>query len=99
MAYQGILPNGVYIVEVEEGGPAEAGGMLPGDIIVDVDDNVITSTAQLQNIISARKAGDTLNVKVYRVPGITELEGNEEIPDGEYVDLQIVLAVMEEIKQ
>ncbi|MBR4082217.1 MAG: trypsin-like peptidase domain-containing protein [Clostridia bacterium] len=96
---QGLLPNGVYIVEVEEGGPAEAAGMLAGDIIVDVDDNIITSTTQLQNIISARKAGDTLNVKVYRVPGITELEGNAEIPDGEYVDLKIVLAVMEEIKQ
>ena len=96
---QGLLPNGVYILEVEAGSPAEAAGMLAGDIIVDVDDTVITSTTQLQSIISAKEAGDSLQVKVYRVPGITELEGDEEIPEGAYVDLTIVLAVVEEIKQ
>lgn len=95
----GDLPNGVYIKEVEKNGPADKAGMIAGDIIVDVDDNVITSTSQLQEIISGHREGDELNIKVYRVPGMTTLDGNEEIPDGEYVDLKVTLAVVDDIKQ
>ncbi len=95
----GDLPNGVYIKEVEKNGPAEKAGMIAGDIIVDVDNTVITSTSQLQEIISEHREGDELATKVYRVPGMTTLDGNEEIPDGEYVDLKVILAVVDDIKQ
>ena len=95
----GALPNGVYVKEVEENSPAALGGIQPGDIIVDVNDTVITSTTQLTNLISGFNAGDVLNIKVYRVPGLADLKGNEEIPDGEYVDLQVTLAVVDDIKQ
>ena len=95
----GALPNGVYVKDVEENSPAALGGIQPGDIIVDVNDTVITSTTQLTNLISGLNAGDVLNIKVYRVPGLADLKGNEEIPDGEYVDLQVTLAVVDDIKQ
>ena len=95
----GALPNGVYVKEVEENSPAAMGGMQPGDIIVDVDDTVITSTTQLTSIVGAKQAGDTLKIKVYRVPGLADMQGNEEIPDGEYIDLEVVLAIVDEIKQ
>ena len=95
----GALPNGVYVKEVEENSPAAMGGMQPGDIIVDVDDTVITSTTQLTSIVGAKQAGDTLKIKVYRVPGLVDMQGNEEIPDGEYIDLEVVLAIVDEIKQ
>ena len=95
----GALPNGVYVKEVEENSPAAMGGMQPGDIIVDVDDTVITSTSQLTSIVGAKQAGDTLKIKVYRVPGLADMQGNEEIPDGEYIDLEVVLAIVDEIKQ
>jgi len=95
----GILPNGVYVTDVEEGGPAATAGMQAGDIIVDVNDTIITSTSQLQAIIGELKAGDTLAVKVYRVPGITELTDSNDIPDGEYVDLSVTLAIVDNIKQ
>ena len=95
----GALPNGVYVKEVEENSPAAMGGMQPGDIIVDVDDTVITSTSQLTGIVGAKQAGDTLKIKVYRVPGLADMQGNEEIPDGEYIDLEVVLAIVDEIKQ
>lgn len=95
----GALPNGVYVKEVEENSPAAMGGMQAGDIIVDVDDTVITSTTQLTGIINEKQAGDTLKIKVYRVPGLADMQGNEEIPDGEYIDLEVVLAIVDEIKQ
>ena len=95
----GTLPKGVYVSEVESGSPAEAAGMQVGDIIVDVNDNVITSTSALQSIVAEYKAGDTLQVKVYRVPGLADLTSMDEIPDGSYVDLEITLAVMDDVKQ
>ena len=95
----GELPNGAYVANVEQNGPAEKAGMQVGDIIVDVDGTVITSSSQLQSIVYGHSAGDTLNVKVYRVPGLADLGANDEIPDGEYVDLTITLALVDETNQ
>ena len=104
LVLQGILPKGVYVSEVEAGSPAEKAGMLPGDIIVDVDDTIVTNSAEMNTIISAKGVGDVLKVKVYRVPGLADLmeQGSvnpDDIPDGEYVDLEVVLAIVDEIKQ
>lgn len=81
----GQLPNGVYVTEVEEGSPAAEAGMQAADIIVDADNTVITSTSQLQEIIAEKNAGDTVEIKVYRVPGLADLTDADEIPEGEYI--------------
>ena len=36
---------------------------------------------------------------VYRVPGITDLTGSDDIPDGEYFDLEVTLEVIDNVKQ
>ncbi|MGN1020284.1 MAG: S1C family serine protease [Aristaeellaceae bacterium] len=95
----GDLPNGVYIREVEKDGPADKAGLQAGDIIVDVNDTVITSSSQLQEIIAASKEGDVLHLKVYRVPGLATLDVNEQIPDGEYIDVDVTLAIVDDVKQ
>ena len=95
----GDLPNGVYIREVEKDGPADKAGLQAGDIIVDVNDTVITSSSQLQEIIAGSREGDVLHLKVYRVPGLADLDVNEEIPDGEYIDVDVTLAIVDDIKQ
>ncbi|MGN0972854.1 MAG: S1C family serine protease, partial [Aristaeellaceae bacterium] len=95
----GDLPNGVYIKEVEKGGPADKAGLQAGDIIVDANDTIITSSSQLQEIIAASKEGDVLHLKVYRVPGLDTLDVNEEIPDGEYIDVDVTLAIVDDVKQ
>ena len=95
----GQIPDGVFITDVEAGSPAEAAGMEVGDIIVDVNGVVITSTSQLQGEIAKYAAGDTLAIKVYRAPGILDVSGNADAPDGDYVDLQVTLAVIDEIRQ
>ena len=104
LVLQGILPKGVYVSEVEAGSPAEKAGMLPGDIIVDVDDTIVTNSAEKNTLISAKGVGDVLKVKVYRAPGLADLmeQGSvnpDDIPDGEYVDLEVVLAIVDEIKK
>ena len=95
----GQIPKGVYVVNVEENSPAEKAGMQVGDIIVDVNDNVITSTTELAAQVADCKAGDVLKIKFYRVPGITDLTGSDDIPDGEYIDLEVTLAVIDNVKQ
>ena len=100
----GTLPKGVYVNEVDADGPAAKGGMQPGDIIVDVDDTVITTFSQMSGIISSKSAGDVIKVKVYRVEGLDDLLNDEnatldDIPEGQYVDMEITLAVVDNVKQ
>ena len=97
----GLLPNGVLVSAVDADSPAEIAGMQPGDIIVDVDDTVITSMTQLTEIIQGHGEGDTLTIKVYRVPGLMDAlnQGGEIGEDGEYVTLTVTLAYVDEIKQ
>ena len=95
----GLLPNGVYVAAVEDGSPAAHAGMQEGDIIVEVDGTVISGVSQLQGIVAQKGEGDSLTVKVYRVPGLAEIEDFTKIPEGEYVDLTITLAIVDAVKQ
>ena len=95
----GILPNGAYVSEVENGSPAENAGLKPGDIVVEVDGTVITSTQQMVSILQAKSAGDIAAVKIYRVEGLEDVKSYEDIPEGEYIDLKIELAILDNVKQ
>ena len=104
LVMQGLIPKGVLVSEVESGSPAEKAGIQPGDIIVDVNDTVITDYTEMNTIIASKKAGDALQVKVYRAEGLLEILQNglsdgQEVPDGEYIDLEVVLAVVDNVKQ
>lgn len=104
LVMQGLIPKGVLVNEVDAGSPAEKAGLLPGDIIVDVNDTVITHNDEINAIIRTKTVGDTLKVKVYRAEGMLELMekdtiNEEDVPDGEYVDLEVVLAIVDQVKQ
>ena len=60
------FPTGVYIKEVKSGSPAETAGLHPGDIISKFGDKEITSNEDLQTAIREKKAGDTVEIVVYR---------------------------------
>ena len=91
----GQIPDGVFVTEVEKDGPADKAGLQAGDIIVEVDNTIVTDTSELQTLIGQYKAGDTLAVKVYRAEGLLDRSANEDAPDGEYVDVQVTLEVIE----
>ena len=93
-AQLGQIPDGVFITNVEENGPAAKAGLIAGDIIVDVNDTVITSATQLQSLVGQYNAGDVLKVKVYRVEGILDMSANQDAPEGEYVDAEVTLEVI-----
>ena len=97
----GQIPNGVYVRSVDDNSPAAAAGIVAGDIIVEVDGTVITSVTQLQEIIGRHAAGDTIQVKVFHADGMADaVEKGGEIPaDGQYKTWDVVLAVVDDIRQ
>ena len=94
---KGQLPRGVYIVSVDEGSPAEAAGLKAGDIMVEVNGQIITSVTEEVEIISNMKEGDEVAVKVFRPAEVSE-DGRVSY-EGEYIDLTVKLAMVDEIAQ
>ena len=96
---QGLLPKGAYISEVEPGSPAEQAGIQVADIVVEIDGTIISNTTQMTSYLQSKQAGDVVKMKIYRVDGgLNNVEGND-IPDGEYIDLEVTLAVLDEVQQ
>lgn len=60
------IPQGVYVVSVEEGSAAETAGMKKKDVIVKFDGQRISSYADLQEVLEYYKTGDTVTVTVKR---------------------------------
>jgi len=94
----GQLPKGVLISAVEEGSPAEKAGLKVGDIMVEVNGQVITTTEEEMAIVGELKEGDEVAVKVFRSAKISE-KGLPASINGEYVDLKVTLAMIDPISQ
>jgi len=65
----GIAPAGAEIADVTAGGPAEAAGLQPGDIITAIDGKQIDSFDQVSKIVNEHKVGDEIDVRVDRGGG------------------------------
>lgn len=94
----GTLPNGAYVVNVESGSPAEIGGVKKGDIIVEVDGKVINNSTHLIEVIGQYKEGDVLKVKVFRVEKTEDPASLNTIGESEYVDLEVTLRLLDDVK-
>ncbi|MEM2104301.1 MAG: trypsin-like peptidase domain-containing protein [Candidatus Bathyarchaeia archaeon] len=65
--YYGIsIAEGVLVTRVVEGSPAYESGIVAGDIILELEDVPITRIERLLSEIHKRKAGDRVNLTVYR---------------------------------
>ena len=64
----GLAPivDGVYVGNLTEGMPAEAAGLLPGDVLVSIDGMPINSTDNLRIFLDSKTAGDLVEVTVAR---------------------------------
>ncbi|MEG0152067.1 MAG: trypsin-like peptidase domain-containing protein [Cellulosilyticaceae bacterium] len=63
------IPSGMGVQEVVKGSAADAAGIIPGDIIVEVDGKKIEDQNTLSTVISSKKIGDTVNIKVAKENG------------------------------
>lgn len=60
------VPFGLQVQKVVEGGCCDRAGIKPGDIIIAIDSQSVTTISQLTNAKSRYKAGDNATLKVYR---------------------------------
>ncbi|HEX6419962.1 MAG TPA: S1C family serine protease [Acidimicrobiales bacterium] len=64
-----LMPSGVEVASVVPGGPADGGGLQPGDLIVAVDGMPVTQLADLFDDLRGRSPGERLDVTVIRDGG------------------------------
>ena len=67
------LPTGAVVRSVTDGAPAAQAGLQANDIITAVDGAEITGSNDLVQIVTSKKAGDTLKLSVYRQGQTLEL--------------------------
>ncbi|MFM8361137.1 MAG: S1C family serine protease [Haliscomenobacter sp.] len=60
------LSQGVVVEELSDGGSAQYAGILPKDVITEVDSRSVKSVAELQEVVGRAKVGDTIDVTLYR---------------------------------
>ncbi|MEW6119391.1 MAG: Do family serine endopeptidase [Pseudomonadota bacterium] len=58
--------EGALIAGVLKGGPADAGGVRPGDILLGVNAGTVSDSASLLNLIAALRPGETAQLTVAR---------------------------------
>jgi serine protease Do len=63
------MPIGIYINDVIEGSPAEAAGLMQGDIITGLDGFKIETIEDLRNALSYKKAGQAIELRIQTVEG------------------------------
>ena len=66
-------PRGAYVRNVEPGGPAAAGGIESGDVILSFNGREIPKSTDLPRVVGETKPGTTATVQVWRKGGTRDL--------------------------
>jgi serine protease Do len=88
MANQYRMPNGVYVYEIDETGPASEAGIQSNDIIVKFNGAEIQNFDALETEKNKLKPGDTVTMQVYR-----DWSTNN-YTNGKYVEITVTLGEM-----
>ncbi len=59
-------PRGVLVAAVQRGGPADKGGVTPGDVMLSYDGKPVTNPADLARMVGSTKPGTTVDAEVWR---------------------------------
>ena len=89
----GMIPAGVYVSAVTEGGAAQLAGIQPDDIIIRVDGERIMLHTDLTNRIAMKQPGDKVTLTIYRIPRLAELTVQDRVPKGEVLEFTIDLQI------
>lgn len=60
------MPQGVYLLAVIEGAPADQAGLQSGDVITAVDGTKIATMAEIKAVLAGKQPGDTVTVTLSR---------------------------------
>ncbi|MEE8155455.1 MAG: trypsin-like peptidase domain-containing protein, partial [Phycisphaerales bacterium] len=64
----------VEVVAIEPGGPASAGGLLPGDLIVAVNERIVTSVDDLHRLLTDLQNQQALTLTIVRAANKLDIE-------------------------
>jgi S1-C subfamily serine protease len=60
------VDHGLLIAQVVNGGPAAQAGLQSGDVIVQVNNQDVTDTSSLGDVLANKNPGDKVSVKIFR---------------------------------
>jgi Do/DeqQ family serine protease len=60
----GLTQGGVLIAAIFQGGPADAAGIMPGDILLEIDDQQLANPQQAIHLISQYKPATAINIRL-----------------------------------
>ena len=66
--------TGAQLTDVVAGGPAENGGLEPGDVIVDIDGKEIREFSDISRAVNSHQPGDEIDVKIRRGGGAVQTQ-------------------------
>ncbi|HLJ29226.1 MAG TPA: trypsin-like peptidase domain-containing protein [Candidatus Angelobacter sp.] len=58
--------DGLLVAHVEPGSPAEKGGVILGDVLIEIEGKTVADTDAVQETLRSQKAGDSIAVRVVR---------------------------------
>lgn len=94
------FPNGAYVSSVDANSPAESAGIQAGDIIVEINGQVVGSTTDLMGGMEDMKEGDTVTLTVWRPNEVYSAENGMISSAGEYIEnIQVGLALLDGVAQ
>ncbi len=77
--------RGLVVIAVAEASPAARAGIEPGDVILEVDSQVVTDTDELQKQIRSHKIGDIIKLTVQKGSELRQVQMKAgTIPEGYY---------------
>jgi S1-C subfamily serine protease len=62
----GLNASGIFVTAVFNGSPAADAGVMPGDIIIEVNGNALVDSQQAVQVISVYKPGEIINLDIIR---------------------------------
>jgi len=58
--------DGALVIEINSGSPADYAGIVPGDIIIEIDGSKIHGMEDVRNMVWSHKVGENIKVKIQR---------------------------------
>lgn len=59
-------PGALLIVHIESGSPAEAAGLLLGDLLLELEDTLLEDPRTMRSLLRSRKPGESVRLKLLR---------------------------------
>lgn len=79
-----VSEQGIYIYSISEGGAADQAGLLPGDRILSINNQSVSSIEEIKTLLKEVSVGDTLTIEISRTGQVqtVSVTAGEYIPQG-----------------